>query len=77
MPISAFILKVKSYIFGEGKSCGPGQDVYVGRLDRFGVNGSAAAEGRKRTVTSDRAEPLRGRSGGKLGSLPVAEAESV
>ena len=48
-------------MFGEGKSRGPGKDVYVGRLDKLGVNGSAATEGRKRIVTSDRAEtePVR------------------
>ena len=74
--MSAFIFNVKSYMFGEGKSRGPGQDVYVGRLDRFGVNGSTTAEGRKRTVTSDTADPVRGSIGGNVGSLPVADAES-
>jgi hypothetical protein len=63
-------------MFGDGKSRGPGQEVYVGRLDRFGVNGSATAEGRNRTVTSDTDEPVRGSVGGNVGSLPVTDAES-
>jgi len=65
-------------MFGEGKSRGPGQDVYVGHLDELGVKGSVVAEERKRMVTSDTAEPepVRGSSGGNLGSLPVTDDES-
>jgi hypothetical protein len=74
--MSAFIFKVKSYMFGDGKSRGPGQEVYVGRLDKFGVNGSATVDGRNWTVTSDTWDPVRGSMGGNAGSLPVAEAES-
>jgi hypothetical protein len=63
-------------MFGDGKSRGPGQEVYVGRLDMFSVNGSATADGRNRTVTSDTVDPVRGSIGGNVVSLWVGDAES-
>ena len=74
-PISAFIFKVKSYIFGEGKSLDPDHVLYVGR--RPGVGVVCDIEGRNRTVISERLERARANVGGAVTSLLPLPTDSA